>query len=40
MRYFFLGVIVGLFLAVAGASAYWAVGVERHAGTIAGIMGG
>ena len=28
MRNFFLGVIVGLLLAVVGASAYWAVGVE------------
>jgi hypothetical protein len=28
MRNFFLGVVVGLFLAVVGASAYWAVSVE------------
>jgi hypothetical protein len=28
MRNFFLGVVVGLLLAVVGASAYWVVGVE------------
>jgi hypothetical protein len=28
MRSFFFGVIIGLFLAAVGASAYWAVGVE------------
>jgi hypothetical protein len=28
MRNFFLGVVVGLLLAVVGACAYWAVGVE------------